>query len=406
MLFSLKVARRYLLANRGQTALLIAGVAVGVMVFVYITALLNGLKERLITQITGQIAHVVMEPAERNARVLPGMVGADERVLAAMQPPFDAREQIRNPETYLQQIERMAGVRVVSPEVIGSGFLVRSQTQKSVQIIGLIPERLSGIAQIEPNIVAGEARLDLDSILIGEKLARDLGLNVGQSVVLRSERVREVSRVVRGIFRTGVDSLDQRVLFMNLQAARNLLDLEQGLSRIQIRVDDLYAAPRYAEELHNATGLKATDWIATNVRLFDALDAQGKSGTLIRSFSLVTIIIGVASALLLTTYRRRSEIGIMRAMGVSQRFIVVVFIAQGFLVGLVGALIGASLGYIFGNVMLNMGVRADGTPLIPIDPTQGGYVEVILLTTLGSMLAAIAPARAAAKVDPVEVIGP
>jgi lipoprotein-releasing system permease protein len=405
MLFAFKVAQRYLFSNKMQTFLLIAGVAIGVMVYVYITGLLNGLKDRLVSQITGNIAHVVMEPADRTAHVLPGLVKEGERPLAVIQPPFDAREQIRNPESYVSILKGLPWLTIISPEVVGSGFLVRSEVQKPVSITGLEPEQLAGISQIEQSIIAGEARLDLTDILIGEKLAKDLGLHAGQSVVLASERGRQVTRTVRGLFRTGLDSLDQRVIYMNLKSARNLLDLDQGLSRIQVRVDDLYKANEYAEILRGMTGLKVTSWIESNARFFDALDAQGRSGTLIRSFSLITIIIGVASALLLTTYRRKAEIGIMRSFGVSQRFIMTVFIAQGALVGLIGSVIGASLGYVFSVLMLTMGVRSDGTPLIPIDPAQGGYTQVVVLTILGSMLAAILPARAASKIDPVEAIG-
>lgn len=405
--FLFRVGWRYLFANKAQTALLLFGVAIGVMVYVYISSLINGLRDLQINLVTGQIAHVVLEPSERKAALMIDVEMQADRSLLAVQPPFDQREQVRNPDNVIRLLEGLPFVTVVSPEVVGAGTLIRSQTQKSISVVGLLPEHLNSIAQIGVNVVSGEALLDLDGLLIGDKLAEELSLQVGQTLVLRSDRTREVNRVIRGIFSTGIDSIDQRVVYMNLRAARNLYDLENGVSRLQVRIQDLYEANEAAQTLRALTRLKSTSWIESNPRLFEAIAAQGTSGLLIRSFSMVTIVIGVASALLLSTYRRRSEIGIMLSMGVSKRFIMGVFLVQGLFIGFLGAVMGALMGFGLGHFLLSVvGTRANGTPLLPIDPLQGDYVQVIVLTTLGSVLAALLPARSATKVDPVEVIGP
>jgi lipoprotein-releasing system permease protein len=114
-------------------------------------------------------------------------------------------------------------------------------------------------------------------------------------------------------------------------------------------------------------------------------------------------VIGVASALLLSTYRRRPEIGIMRAMGASQGFVVLVFVLQGALVGLMGGLAGAALGYF---ALLPFPGPDNFKPgMLPIDIAKGSYGLAVLLTFIGAVLASIWPARSAARVDPVEAIG-
>jgi lipoprotein-releasing system permease protein len=240
-------------------------------------------------------------------------------------------------------------------------------------------------------------------VLIGTKLANNLGLRVGQPVIARTDRGRERTLTVRAIYRTGVGSLDERVAFVNIQLARTLLDLPQGISQIELKLDDVNAAPAVADTLARATKLKATSWVERNAQLFVALNSQAQTGNLIQIFSLITIVIGVSSALLLTTYRRRGEIAIMRSMGISRVFVVSIFILQGLFIGLLGAGIGAWAGYGFCTFLLDVSRRTDGTTF-PIDPAQGGYLAVIVLTTLGSVLAAILPARAASRVDPVEVL--
>ena len=155
--------------------------------------------------------------------------------------------------------------------------------------------------------------------------------------------------------------------------------------------------------MQNTTGLKSTPWQEKNENLQSATDAQGRTGTFIQSFAMIAIIISIASALLLSSYRRRPEIGIMRAMGISRGFVGGVFILQGVFIGGISAFLGASLGYYL-CVLLASIEAENGGPSLPIAPSEGGYVLVISLTIIGAALAAVLPARAAASVDPVDAI--
>lgn len=401
MMFSIKVAWRYLTSNRTQTALLLGGVAIGVLVFVFMTALIGGLRLFLIAQTTGSIAHVSLEPPDRIAREIPG--ADDVTRLVARETSTTQRKQIFAWQSVLDIVERTPGVMIASPQINGNAFLVKGQATSPVLMNGLRPDRLDAISAITPKIIRGDAQLNIDGILIGEKLANNLGLRIGQPVVVRTDRGRERTLTVRAIYKTGIGSLDERVAFVNIQLARTLLDLPQGISQIEIKTNDVNEAPAIADALRRATSLKVTSWVERNAQLFVALNSQAQSGSLIQTFSLITIVIGVSSALLLTTYRRRGEIAIMRSMGVSRNFIVTIFILQGLFIGLLGAGIGAWAGYGFCTFLADVSRRSDGSAF-PIDPAEGGYMAVIILTTLGSVLAAILPARAASKIDPVEVL--
>ena len=113
--------------------------------------------------------------------------------------------------------------------------------------------------------------------------------------------------------------------------------------------------------------------------LMEALNAQAQTGYFLKTFALITIVIGVASALLLSTYRRRPEIGIMRAMGAGRGFVVFVFVTQGALIGLMGGILGAALGYL---ALLPFPTREAFRPgTLPLDITQGSYGLACLLYT-------------------------
>jgi len=398
--FAFKVARRYLLSNPSQTLLLIAGVALGVTVFVFITALIAGLAVRLTEQVTGNSAHITLEPPTRVARVLTGPKVPVESV--ALVSTFQ-REQIRDWPMVVDLLRANPGVSAISTQISGSAFLVKSEAVSPVSIVGVDPQGIDAISRITPNIIDGDGDLGADGLLIGVRMAEDLGLSAGQSILLRTDRGVERQLTVRGVFRTGLQSLDERVAFLSLQTARPLFLLPEGVTNIEVKLKDPDDARATARFLAGATGLRATPWQEKNLSLEDALEAQGRTGTMIQVFSLISIVIGVSSALVLSAYRRRPEVGIMRAFGVPGGFILWVFLLQGLLIGLTGALIGCATGYGL-CVWLEGMTRADGSPVLPIAPEQGGYVAALVLTTLGAVVASILPARSASKVDPLEAI--
>jgi lipoprotein-releasing system permease protein len=400
MLYALKFALRYLGSSKLQTGLLVLGVAIGVFVFVFISALIGGLGMFLVDRTVGDISHVTIEAPSRDA---PLISARPDTAAVIYQKAFGQRDVLRTADAFLPMLEAMDGIRATSQQIVGNGFILRGQSRAPVYVKGVEVDKVSAITDIEGHLVDGSARLTNSSIIIGATLASDLGLRVGQVINLQSDRNVERPLIIAGIFSVGVETLDARTAFVSLAAARSLFDLDQGVSRIEIKLDDLNAADSNARRIGAMTGLKATPWTENNAQLLDGLRAQKNSGDLIKAFSLVTIVIGVASALLLSTYRRRPEIGIMRAFGASRFFVVVVFVIQGILVGLIGGVLGAGLGYL---IMLPFPVPEQAqSGSLPIDVRQGDYLVAVLLTVLGAMVASILPARAAARVDPVEVIG-
>lgn len=397
--YSVKIALRHLLSHPGQTALLMSGVAVGVGVFIFMSALIGGLATLLTLRTVGSIPHVVIEMPEREPALLDGIAGPQ----AVVQKDLSRREQITVWQPFLPAIERTGGVIAISPQIRGSGFVERGQAVAPVGVIGVEPDKLSTIADIGSAIVSGSDALPIDGILIGSILADDLGLRAGQVVRLTSDRGRARNFRIGGIFTLGIASADRQAVYMNLTAARGLFDLPSGLSRVEVKVAPVTAAPAVARELGRATGLKSTPWTEENAQLFEGLDAQARTGTIIKAFALVTIVIGIASAMLLSIVRRKSEIGIIRAMGGSKRLVVSIFVIEGTLIGLAGALIGAGLAWLALLPAPPLSEVRDGG--LPIDRADGDFLLAILLTTVAAAIASLLPARQAARIDPVEAIG-
>ncbi|MCC6002550.1 MAG: ABC transporter permease [Pararhodobacter sp.] len=400
MFYALKIAMRYLTASKAQTALLVSGVAVGVFIFIFMSALIGGLAEFILSRTVGDISHVTIKAEDRDPAIL---IVPEGHILAVTERGRLRTATLTEAPTWVPLIESVPGVIAVSPQITGAGFLTRGAQVAQVSVTGLEPGRESAILNLDGYMVEGSARLGSGSVVLGRRLAGDLSLSLGQTLRLQSAGGVSTVLTLSGIFETGNGMIDGSSVFVALPTARTLFALPQGVTRIEIKLADLNAADATALRIRALTGLDAVPWTDGAGQLMEALNAQAQTGYFLKSFALITIVIGVASALLLSTYRRRPEIGIMRAMGAGRGFVVFVFVAQGALIGLMGGLTGAALGYL---ALLPFPARGDFRPgTLPMDITQGSYGLAITLTVIGAILASILPARAAARVDPVTAIG-
>ncbi len=401
MIYALKIATRYLTANKAQTSLLVFGVAVGVFIFIFMSALIGGLAEFILSRTAGDLSHVTIQAEARDPALL--LQDAPGRILVVQAKDSSRQARLANTDAFIPVIERLPGITAVSQQITGAGFLRRGALSAQVSITGVEPAKVSSIINLKSYLVEGSVELGAGKILIGKRLAQDMNFRLGQSVRLQADTGIDQSLVVSGIYEIGSGGPDRRQAYVSLATARTLFAMPQGVSKIEIKLEDLYQADLTAARIEAVTGLPASSWTEDAAQLLDALKAQAQTGLMLKSFALITIVIGVASALLLSTYRRRPEIGIMRAMGAPRSFVVFVFVTQGAMIGLVGGLLGAGIGY---AVLLAFPGREEFKPgNLPIDIAQGAYGIAILLTVVSATLAAILPARAASRVDPVTAIG-
>ena len=400
MLYAIKIAARYLTASKAQTALLVFGVAIGVFIFIFMSALIGGLAEFILSSMAGDMAHVSVqaEPVD------PVQLVQGDGVLLVQQASTQTTAVLKDTAAFIPLIEALPGVTAVSPQINGSGVLIRGALVAQASVSGLEPGRESAIVRLSRYMVEGSATLATGGVLIGKTLAEDMDLRLGQAVRLQSSVGIEALLTVTGIYEIGAGGPDRSQAFVGIATARTLFALPQGVTRIEIKLTDLYDADATALRIRALTGLDAKSWTEEGAQLLAALKSQATVGTVLKGFALLTIIIGVASALLLSTYRRRPEIGIMRAMGAGRWFVMVVFVSQGALVGLLGGLVGAAAGYAVLSLFPGRDMFGSQT-ILPIDITQGAFGLAILLTTLGAIAASILPARAAARLDPVTAIG-
>lgn len=397
------LALRFLREGKMQTVLMLGGVSMGVGVIVFLSSLITGLQQSIIDKTLGTQAHVVLRPPDDEARrILPST--AAQGVSAAIERRAQRLRSVLQWQQIMGVLEQRPEVTAVSPLVSGSSFALRGSATKSVALMGVDPVRYTRIVPMPRFIKEGEFRITATDAAIGVDLARDLGATLGDKIRLQTADNRSETVTVVGIFDVGIRDLNRRWVFITLRSAQNLLDLVGGVSSLDVTVNDLFKAEEIGSRLGEQTGLTAESWMKTNAQLMVGLKSQSASSLMIQFFVIVSVAFGIASVLVVAVVQKTREIGILRAMGCTPARILRVFLLQGGVVGLVGSCFGSGLGALLVTFFASTAKNPDGTPIFPVVLEPGMFLLASLVATITGLLAAAAPSRRAAKLDPVVAI--
>ncbi len=400
MPFALMVSLRYLREGRMQTVLILAGVTAGVAVIIFLTTLISQLQASIIDKTLGSQAHIVLKAAQAvNRTTLPA-----DQTAAIIQPRAQRLRAIDQWSAVAQLAAQTPGVLAVSPMLSGAGFAARADASQPIAMMGVEPQAYQRIVRMEKYLKAGRFEVSGANAVIGVELAKDLGVTVGDKIRLVTMDGRNDLFSIAGIFDIGNRDLNRRWVFISVKVAQTLLDLPGGITQIDLRVDDLFAAEAIARPLQAQTGLQVESWMQSNAQLLSALNSQSISNNLIRAFVTVIVAVGIASVLVVSVVQKQKEIGILRAMGASPQRIMTVFLLQGGFYGLLGSALGSGLALGLLNFFSRITRNADGSVLVSPDLDIAVVLSACALALGVGLLAAALPARRAAKLDPVQAI--
>lgn len=400
MPFEFFVALRFLREGRAQTVLILAGASVGVAVIVFLSALIDGLQVSLVSKTLGSQPHIVVRAPDEAARPL---TNSPDSLVQVVRPA----QRLRSVDQWQQVralLERTPGVEAVSPVVSGPGFAVRGTASRAVAIRGVEPEPFSRVIDVRSRLVAGSWRLRGSEAVIGQELAKDLGLEVGDKLRVSTAEGRTETVLITGIFDLGNKDVNERWVLVPLRSAQTLLDLVGGVTSLELKTTEIFGAQALADELQRRTGLVAESWMTLNAQLLTALRSQSSSRYMIQFFVIVAVALGIASVLVVSVVQKSREIGILKAMGTPTGKVMRVFLIQGAVVGVVGSVLGSALGAGLALFFTWAARNPDGSPLFPITLDPGLFLTAAGVALVTGLVAAVAPARRASRLDPAVVI--
>jgi lipoprotein-releasing system permease protein len=401
--FELHVALRYLFAKRKQALISlisfisIIGVGVGVMAVIIALAVMTGLQQEVRDRILGASAHITVEKRD-------GII--DERA-----------------ET--ERLRQVPRVRGAAPAIFGLGIISAFGRDSEVQIKGIDPELEPTVTQLATAMTSGDiASLDrgpdeLPGILVGSDLAATLGLAAGDPVEIRTiagvsspfgklpypRRLR-----VAGIFKLGFYEVDSRFGMVSLETAKRLLNVGE-VQYIQLRVDDIYAAPDIADSIPVMLGSEyvARDWGEANQSLYSALRLEKIAVSMAIGLIIMVAALNIVATLILLVMEKHRDIAILKTMGTSAKSVTIIFVLQGLVIGLVGTTAGAILGYVSCTVLdryklIQIPGEVYQITYLPFTVLPSNFVFVVGAAVLICLLATIYPSRQAARLDPVQAL--
>jgi len=401
-LFETVVAFRFMREGLAQTVLIVFGVALGGGVIIFMSALLAGLQANIVRRTLNYQAPIQILAPDQVARPLHGR--ETTAVAAQVQPRAQQLRSVDQWQKVRADVERMAGVIAATPVVTGPGFAQRGDATKAVSIAGIEIASYFNVIALPEKIVAGRYDVSPIDIIIGTELAKDLGTVVGDKLVLTTSRGANATLTVIGIFDFGNKGVNERNVYVALRTAQNLLDLTGGATSIDVKVQDPFAAEVTAQAIRASADLHVDSWISTNAQFFSAMAAQILANTLIRIFVGITVALGIASVLIVSVVQKSKEIGILRAMGTARAQVLRVFLIQGGFMGLIGALFGSLLAWIFLLLWRRVATNPDGTPLFIVVIEPSLFAIACAGAAVVGILAAAVPARRAARLDPAVAI--
>ena len=408
------IAISFLREGRIQSLMITLGVAIGVAVIIFITALIQGLQTNLIESTLGSQAHIRLVAPDEVNLIAPY---ADDTLQLIQEDKRPQRlRSINNWQQITDTLDQLPLLTAVSPNVSGPGFVRRGEALESVILVGTDLARYQNIIPLDEYLISGELRVGADNVLIGSELAKDLGVEVGSKLRLDTgqdssssnnlsnslgSKISNNSAVVNiaGIFELGVRELDARYVYLDLKQAQSLLNLPGGITVIDLTVEDIFEAEEIAAQVGRLTSLQAESWIETNAQLLSGLTAQSLSSNMIVVFVAISVAFGIASVLSVSVVQRTREIGILRAMGATRQQILRIFLIQGAIFGLLGSIVGSGVSYI-----LVWSFNTFGPDIFTIPISINLILVTMSLATLTGVIAAAIPARRAAALDPVVAI--
>jgi lipoprotein-releasing system permease protein len=411
MRFELFLAARYLKAKRRQavvgvvTTISIAGVAAGVSALIIALAITNGMQRDLQGRLVGNSAHVQLLRTKGDG--------------------------IRDWQPLFNRLRRLPHVTAASPGLYEQVLVTRGARDGGALVEGIVPDQEKTVSdllstatpdavrELEPRAEQPGSR-ELPPILLGQDLAETVGATVGDSVILISPQgeltpygimPKEVRFRLAGTFHTGFYQYDAQMGYLRLADAQRLFSEPDLLSVISFKVDEMERAPEIAKEIEHAAGngYMTNNWIEENRELFRALKEEQIVTVIVIALIVIVAALNILIALTMMVMEKTRDIAVMMSFGVDPGQVRRIFLMQGFLISLIGTVLGLIVGYIAAWAgghyhFIHLSAEVYSIDTLPFAPRAMHGVIVAAMSIGVSLLATLYPSSAAARVLPAEAL--
>ncbi len=323
--------------------------------------------------------------------------------------PQEGEDYIHLYRNLIENINGIDGVVGISPVLTGAATFEYKGKNKNVAMQGIQVEAHDSVMFINDNIIEGSFRdleISPNSVVVGDALAEKLDVEIGDTIDASFPEANPVNLKVVGIYNSGTP-MDETLAFTSLSTVQDFLDVSNVVTTILVRGNDRERAQAISEKI-DTFGYPASGWKETNPEIIQTLKIEGTSNAITLGLIIIIASFGIVSTLFMVVMEKTKEIGMLMAMGVSRRSIMMIFVMESGILGLLGAIMGVTVGALLaikmGSYDYGFEVMAGISSINFVVRFQDAAI-IVLFTFLLNLIAGIYPASRASKLKPVEAIG-
>jgi lipoprotein-releasing system permease protein len=377
-----KIGVRFLTHGRTQSILILVGIAIAISIQIFVGLLIDSLQRTIVDRTIGNSPHITISSSTDVST-------------------------IRRWQQIAYEVEHTRQVKAFSPSATGNAFVEKENRDLPVLVRGFPFSSADRIYNIRNAIYDGKEYSSRQEVLVGRELREELELDVGDKIVLSLPRGGKVTLTVSGFYDLGVSSINKAWIFTYLDTAQDIFEFGDRVTSIEMTIEDIFQADTIASQLEqnlNNDEVVIENWKDQNPELLSGLEGQRISSAIIQIVIIASVVIAIASVLAISVLQKSPEIGILKAMGINDFNASLIFLYEGFLLGLVGSLAGLVLGVSLLYAFVFFTTSPDGTTLIDLYLDYGFIVRSWLIALTASTVAGVIPARKSLKLNPIDVI--
>ncbi|MFX0187668.1 MAG: ABC transporter permease [Candidatus Hodarchaeota archaeon] len=389
MILPLSIALRFFKRSKWQTVLIIIGISIGISVQIFVGILLQSLQKSFVNNLVGNSSQITIESDTEN--------------------PF-----IAGYNGIMDDVEEFDEITAISAAADRPATIQDDLKTINVLLRGFNIDDADRIYSIAERIYEGdEPSVDFEAI-IGKQLNDELDLDIEDRITIfgivkigeKSIAVNRTFKIV-GFYDFESEAINSLWIITTLASVQEMFNINRTVTSIEMQIESelLFEADEIADDINKELnldddGLKISNWIDENEQLLNAIQSQNLSSLFIQSFVLISVVIGISSVLAISVVQKQQQLGILKAMGITNRTASLIFLFQGLILGIFGAIGGISLGIFF----LWGFTQASASDFIVIEYNPIFILASAAIIIGASVSAAISPAIKSSKLNPIEVI--
>ena len=385
MKLSFSIARRFLKSNISQTIIIILGIGIGISVQIFIGSLIQGLQKSLVNNTIGSSSQITITSETKDKQISDYIALIDK---------------IQNSDSR---------IKYIAPALDNPALLDYNGESQSLLVRGLDFSKADNIYKISNAIIEGNMPINYGEVILGSGLKEEYGLKLNEEVNIITPDKRTEKCKITGFFDLKVAQINNTWCLTTLDSAQKLFNAENTVTSIEIQVSDnnVFLADEIADKITqdlNNQNLSVTNWKVENEQLLSGLSGQSVSSLMIQIFVMISVVLGIASVLAITVMQKSKQIGILKAMGIKNFTASMIFLFEGFILGIFGAVAGILLGLGLSTAFTTFALNPDGTPVVALYISKSFIALSGAIAVVACVLASLIPARKSSALDPIDII--